>query len=75
MPTEIIKELEASNPEHLFELLTRWWLEEEIQEEGLQGRVGLIYEKEDSNKFENYRPIPLPNILYKHAYQYKLQNI
>ena len=46
-------------------LFEDWWNHENIDKEELKARVVLIYKKGDTNKFENYRPISLPNTLYK----------
>ena len=55
-PTEIMKGLEESSLEELPDLSTKWWNEEEIEEE-LQARIVLVYNKGDTNRFENDRPI------------------
>jgi hypothetical protein len=46
-------------------LFKQWWEHGDIDTEELKARVILIYKKGDTNKFENYRPISLLNILYK----------
>lgn len=56
MPTEIIKNLEPAAQEAILELFTKRWLEEEMEEEELQARVVLIYNKGDNDKSETTDP-------------------
>ena len=45
IPTEFFKELNETNKTALLELINEWWNNETIEEEALQARVVLIYNK------------------------------
>ena len=46
-------------------ILNQWWNNEHAPKDFLQARVILIFYKDNSNKFENYRPILFLNSLHE----------
>ena len=64
--SEFIKLLDEGAREKLLELLNTCWEEEELLEEMSQADLAAIYKKGPTDKPENYRPIALLNIGYKH---------
>ena len=65
IPMEIFKEMDEENLEEILKLPNQWWKDEDIPTETLKARIVLIYKKGCTSSYENYRPISLPNSLYK----------
>jgi len=65
IPMGIFNELGDTPLKRLLDELSRWWIEEQIPKEQLQARIVLIFEKGDTSKLDNYRPISLLNSTYK----------
>jgi hypothetical protein len=61
IPMEIFLEMTDENLEEVKTILNLWWNKECVPTEVLQARVVLIYQKGDTSRLENYRPISLLN--------------
>ena len=65
IPAEFFKELDDEGLEEIRLILETWWEKEEVPDEIMEAKIALIYNKGDSTKCENYRPISLLNTMYK----------
>ena len=64
IPMELFRDMDDECLEAITTLLNQWWRQEDIPTETLKARVVLIYDKGDTGKYENYRPISLLSSLY-----------
>lgn len=63
--TDLVKDLNDENIEHLAKLKRKWWTKKEVPNTITLARVMSLYKKEDSEKQENYRPISLRKTFHK----------